>query len=149
MASFSKTFDFNLRRDHQKNFLWASRLGVGRRKEPILGYVPKNDEKKNSGGKGLIKLNHFKFPSFPNTSMASLYFPSREISHMAPSKPGQMGQHFPETSLVRRRKQNAEASTIRHLSHRENIYRKLNRCRNLVASFSTKRHSSQNLSWKM
>ena len=53
MASFSKTFDFNLRRDHQKNFLWASRLWVGRRKEPILGYVPKNDEKKNSGGKGL------------------------------------------------------------------------------------------------
>ena len=28
-----------------KNFLWASRLWVGRRKEPILGYVPKNDEK--------------------------------------------------------------------------------------------------------
>ena len=54
MASFSKTFDFNLRRDHQKNFLWASRLWVGRRKEPILGYVPKNDEKKNSGGKGLM-----------------------------------------------------------------------------------------------
>ena len=26
---------------------------VGRRKEPILGYVPKNDGKKNSGGKGL------------------------------------------------------------------------------------------------
>ena len=53
MASFSKTFDFNFRRDHQKNFLWASRLWVGRRKELILGYVPKNDEKKNSGGKGL------------------------------------------------------------------------------------------------
>ena len=28
-----------------KNFLWASRLWVGRRKEPILGYVPKNDKK--------------------------------------------------------------------------------------------------------
>ena len=55
MASFSKTFDFNFRRDHQKNFLWASRLWVGRRKEPIVGYVPKNDEKKNSGGKGLIE----------------------------------------------------------------------------------------------
>ena len=55
MASFSKTFDFNLRREHQKNFLWASRLWVGRRKEPILGYVSKNDEKKNSGGKGLIR----------------------------------------------------------------------------------------------
>ena len=53
MASFRKTFDFNLRRNHQKNFLWASRLWVGRRKEPILGYVPKKDEKKNSGGKGL------------------------------------------------------------------------------------------------
>ena len=36
-----------------KNFLWASRLQVGRRKEPILGYVPKNDEKKNLVHKGL------------------------------------------------------------------------------------------------
>ena len=27
---------------------WAPRLWVSRRKEPILGYVPKNDEKKNS-----------------------------------------------------------------------------------------------------
>ena len=43
----------SFRRDHQKNFLWASRLWVGRRKEPILGYVPRNDKKKNSGGKGL------------------------------------------------------------------------------------------------
>ena len=32
----------------RKNFLWGSRLWVGRRKEPILGYVQKNDEKKNS-----------------------------------------------------------------------------------------------------
>ena len=37
----------------KKNFLWATRLWVGRRKEPILGYVPKNDEKKNSVLKGL------------------------------------------------------------------------------------------------
>ena len=36
-----------------KNFLWASRLWVGRRKEPILDYVPKNYEKKNSVHKGL------------------------------------------------------------------------------------------------
>ena len=35
MASFSKTFNFNLRRDHQKK------------------NVPKNDEKNNSVGKGL------------------------------------------------------------------------------------------------
>ena len=27
-----------------------------RRKEPILGYVPKNDEKKNSVHKGLMKM---------------------------------------------------------------------------------------------
>ena len=45
-----------LRRDHQKNFLWASRLWVGRQKEPILGYVPKNDEKNNSVHKGLKAL---------------------------------------------------------------------------------------------
>ena len=38
-------FDPKIRRGHQKNFLWASRLWVGRRKEPILGYVLNNDEK--------------------------------------------------------------------------------------------------------
>ena len=32
----------------EKNFLWAPRLWVGRRKEPILGYVLKNGEKSNS-----------------------------------------------------------------------------------------------------
>ena len=30
-----------------KKFLWASRLWVGWRKKPILGYVPKDDEKKS------------------------------------------------------------------------------------------------------
>ena len=29
-------------------------IRVGRRKEPILGYVPKDDEKKNPGSKELI-----------------------------------------------------------------------------------------------
>ena len=55
-----QNFNSILRRDHQKNFLWASRLWVGRRKEPILGYVPKNDEKKNSVHKGLMKMKIFK-----------------------------------------------------------------------------------------
>ena len=36
----------NKKTDHRKNFLWALRLWVGRRKEPILDYVPKNDEKR-------------------------------------------------------------------------------------------------------
>ena len=40
-----------------KNFLWASRLWVGRQKKPILGYVPKNDEKRNLVHKGLIVPN--------------------------------------------------------------------------------------------
>ena len=44
-------------RDHKKkNFQWGSRLWVGRRKEPILGYVPKNYERKNSGSNGLSHL---------------------------------------------------------------------------------------------
>ena len=55
MASFSKTFDFNFRRDHQKKISWALRLWVGRRKEPILGYISKIYEKENSGSKGLIR----------------------------------------------------------------------------------------------
>ena len=58
MAPFSKNVDFNSKRDHPKNFLWALRLWVGRREEPILGYVPKNDEKKNSEGKGLSWQEH-------------------------------------------------------------------------------------------
>ena len=65
LASFSKTFDFNFRRNHQKKFLWASRLWVGRRKEPILAYVQKNNEKKNSGGKWL-KLLIVDFISLPS-----------------------------------------------------------------------------------
>ena len=32
---------------------------VGRRKEPIEGYVSKNYDKKNSGRKGLIENNYF------------------------------------------------------------------------------------------
>ena len=55
-TTFDQNFDFNLRRDHQKKFLWTSRLWVGRRKEHILGNVPKNDEKKNSVNKGLKKM---------------------------------------------------------------------------------------------
>ena len=43
---FQQNFNSILRRYHQKNFLWASRLWVGRRKEPILGWVQKNDIKK-------------------------------------------------------------------------------------------------------
>ena len=51
-----QNFDFKIRRDHQIFLLWASRLWVGRRKEPILVYVPKNYGKKNSGSKGLMNV---------------------------------------------------------------------------------------------
>ena len=39
-----------------RNFLWVSRLWLGRRKKPILGYVPKNDEKNNLVYNGLKQL---------------------------------------------------------------------------------------------
>ena len=57
MASFSKTFDFNFRRDHQK-ISYDSRgyESVDEKRLYILGYAPKNDEKKNSGGKGLNEV---------------------------------------------------------------------------------------------
>ena len=78
MVTFSKTFGFNFRRDHQKIFLWASRLWVGRRKEPILGYVSKNDVKKNSGGKGLnmvvILVNRSNNQSILNYTIYILVF---------------------------------------------------------------------------
>ena len=62
MRRSAKFFYFNLRSDHQKNFLWASRLWVGRQKEPILGYTLKNfEKKKNSGSKGLNKMKIYKF----------------------------------------------------------------------------------------
>ena len=50
MTRLAKILILNL---NQKFFLWAARLWVGRRKEPILGYAEKNDEKSNSGSKGL------------------------------------------------------------------------------------------------
>ena len=50
MASLSKNFDFNLRRDHQKNsYERRAYESVGRRKDPISGYVSKNDEKQEFG----------------------------------------------------------------------------------------------------
>ena len=48
-----KHFDLKKRRDHRKNFLWASRLWFGRRKEPLLGYISKINMKQNSGTNGL------------------------------------------------------------------------------------------------
>ena len=39
LTPFHWNFNSILRIDHQKNFLWPSCLWVGRRKEPILGYV--------------------------------------------------------------------------------------------------------------
>ena len=51
MASFSKLSILILEGTIKK--IPYERRGVGRRKEPILGYVPKNDGKKNSLGKGL------------------------------------------------------------------------------------------------
>ena len=38
-------FQFWNKKGSSKNFLWASRLWVGRRKEPILGYISKTDVK--------------------------------------------------------------------------------------------------------
>ena len=54
----SPKFQFYFNKGSSKNFLWASRLWVGRRKEPILGYVPKKDEKKNLVHKGLNKFTY-------------------------------------------------------------------------------------------
>ena len=55
VSPYHWNFNSILRRDHQKNFLWASRLWVGR-KRAYLRYVPKNDEKKNLAHKGLKKM---------------------------------------------------------------------------------------------
>ena len=55
-VSFHRNFNSNLRSYHQNKFLWATRLWVGRRREPILGYVPKYDEKNNLVHKGLKKM---------------------------------------------------------------------------------------------
>ena len=52
---FHRNFNSILRRDHQKNFLCASRICVGRGKEPILGYVTKNDEEDNTSAKVHLK----------------------------------------------------------------------------------------------
>ena len=52
----SPKFQFYFKKGSSKKILWALRLWVGRRKEPILGYVSKNDEKKNLVLKGLKKM---------------------------------------------------------------------------------------------
>ena len=56
LVQFGQNFDFKLWKEHGKNFLWALRLWVGRRYEPILGNVSKIYGKNNSGHKGLRLL---------------------------------------------------------------------------------------------
>ena len=53
MCPLSPKFQFYFKKGSSKIFLWASHLWVGRRKERVLAYVPKNDEKKNLVHKGL------------------------------------------------------------------------------------------------
>ena len=48
--TFGQNFNFNLRSDPQKHFLWASRLWLGRLKEPKLSH--KKKKKKNPGTNG-------------------------------------------------------------------------------------------------
>ena len=61
-----------------KNLLWASRLWVGgRRKDPVLGYVPKKKyEKKNSDSKGLNKM---KIYQFDNPLLSSVPYMTRSV----------------------------------------------------------------------
>ena len=49
LACMTKNFDLKKRRDHRKNFLWSSRLWIGRRYEPLLSYIPEFNWKQNSG----------------------------------------------------------------------------------------------------
>ena len=58
MAPFSKTFDFNFRRDHKKKSY--ERRYYESVDEKGLSYAPKNEEKKKSGGKGLKKMKIYK-----------------------------------------------------------------------------------------
>ena len=45
-SCIDKYFVFMRKKNHRKIFIWASRLWVGRRSEPILGYISKFDGKK-------------------------------------------------------------------------------------------------------
>ena len=54
--TFCKNFDFNLRRDHQKDSNERRNYESVDKKEPILGYIPKNDEKRNLVLKGLMNM---------------------------------------------------------------------------------------------
>ena len=54
---FDRNFNFNLRRDSQKISYERRAYESVERKEPILGYVTKNDEKKNPDKNGLTSKN--------------------------------------------------------------------------------------------
>ena len=73
-GTFSQILILILEGIFKKNFLWASRQWVCRRKEPILGYVPKQDEK-NSGGKWLTHLYENFFAKCPKLGSKSSVLP--------------------------------------------------------------------------
>ena len=53
MVPLNKNFDFNLRKDHYRNSYERRDYESVDEKRPILGYVPKNDEKIVQDEKGL------------------------------------------------------------------------------------------------
>ena len=76
-VTFYRNFNSILRRDRQKNFLWLPRLWPGRRKEPILGYVPKNVEKKNLVHKG-VKYRQNTVSAIIKLSVNNIHYYSRK-----------------------------------------------------------------------
>ena len=76
-VTFYRNFNSILRRDRQKNFLWPPRLWAGRRKEPILGYVPKNVEKKNLVHKG-VKYRQNTVSAIIKLSVNDIHYYSRK-----------------------------------------------------------------------
>ena len=65
---------------------------VGRQKEPILGYVPKNNVKKNSRSKGLIYKKKKKLHKIGRISLPQYPVPLHLHSHQIP-------QHIPHFPL--------------------------------------------------
>ena len=59
IVTVSSKFRFQKKKGYRKKFLWAPRLWVGRRWEPILGYISKFDGIKVSGINGLKKMIFF------------------------------------------------------------------------------------------
>ena len=143
-GTFTQNFDFNLRRDYQKEILWASRLWVDRRKEPISYAMSRKTTKRRSQavksslrGKKCNSMSEI----FPELKHPMLFFPWKRRLNL-----GRMAM-WPATTNDAQDYMNENKIIVVHTLHALNLSDHNTSVTNYFGSASTIFHQGKQI-WK-